>query len=169
MQVVPARALLYLFSMFVSVTTLALAIMLPGRAEANDLQLSAVTVRGADGVVELHVSWRWNPEARRGWRPREQLLAVSFDTRRLVFESEEAALGTGATGELLMRLEAVAGADGARRLFVIPEGQDGRVVVRFRPVYPGTTAEGAQLRICVVSDTGSPALLEEIRISPLTR
>lgn len=105
-----------------------------GRAAAESLSVTAVARQVPGGQVELDVAWQWGPTPPvRGWRSREHLLAVSFDMSQLVMEWEEAPLGKGANGEILRKLEQVAGADGARRLFVIPEGADGSVRLRFHP------------------------------------
>lgn len=169
MQVVPAKAWVVLLVLLICAGSLALGILLPGRAAANELKVSVVTVYGTEGRVELRIAWQWSAATRRrGFRVREELLSVSFDQQSMVFESEEAAMGIGATGELLRKLERAAGPDGSRRLFVIPEGENGSVQVRFRPVYPGADAAGATFRIHVVSAAApDPVVMQEILISSL--
>lgn len=165
MQVVPAKWMALALTFLICAGVLTLGILQPGRAAADDLQVSAAVVQTAGDKVELRIAWRWNPPVqRRGWRGREELLAVSFDTRRLVFESDVAPAGRGATGETLRRLEEAAGPDGARRLYTIPSGEDGSVVVRFRSVRPGAAAMGATLRVHVVFGTPSgPGWIKEIQ------
>lgn len=123
-----------------------------GRAAAGELQVESRALRNAAGQVELTIAWHWTePPPKRFWRSGEQLLAVSFDTRDLVFVREEAPLGVGAEGDYLRRLEQVAGADGARRLFVIPEGADGYVRVYFVPKGPEDLDLTHPFRLYVVS------------------
>jgi hypothetical protein len=125
----------------------------PGRAAAESLQVTTKAERAVDGSVALRISWRWAPPAgQTNWRGREELLAVSFDTQALAWAGEEAPAGTGARGEALKVLERAAGPDGARRLFVIPEGDDGQVTVRFLPRFPGTEPAAQPFRVYVASD-----------------
>ncbi|HEY3367305.1 MAG TPA: hypothetical protein VGK74_19785 [Symbiobacteriaceae bacterium] len=152
--------------------TLGLLESQPGRAAAESLQVTTVAERVAADQVELRVSWHWDPPAPdRGWTAREHLLAVSFDTHALVFEKEEAPAGRGADGEELGRLDRFAGADGSRRLFVVPEGQDGFVRIRFRPVYPGLNASADPFRVYVVFRSPSEDIwMKETTVSaPVSR
>ena len=128
-----------------------------GRAAAGELQVESRAERNGTGQVELTIAWHWTePPPRRLWRSREQLLAVSFDTHDLVFLREEAPLGVGAGGDYLRRLEQAAGSDGARRLFVIPEGTDGFVRVYFIPRWPDAVGSTLPFRVYVVSHPESP-------------
>jgi hypothetical protein len=121
----------------------------PRRAVAESLQLATSAERDATGDVVLWVRWRWSQPAY-GWgREQEHLLSVSFDTQTLALLAEEAPAGRGATGAALRRLEAMTGNEGARRLLVIPGGQDGYVRLQFRPKTAGTT-RSAPFRIHVV-------------------
>jgi len=123
------------------------------QAAAESLQVTTVADQSANGAISLHVSWHWNPPAeRRGWRAREELLAVSFDTRALVWVQEQASAGTGARGGTLRKLEQAAGPDGARRLFVIHEGQDGHATLEFLPKYPGAPPAAEPFKVYVAFD-----------------
>ncbi len=138
----------------------------PGRAAGDRLHVTSAARRTASGLVELRISWRWeDPSRKGGWGAREELLAVSFDTRTLVFESEEAPLGRGASGDRLRRLEEVAGPDGARRLFVIPEGEHGYVRIRFRPVWEEEPQPPAPFRVYVVRPHGD-IWMTEVGMAP---
>ncbi|MGE5672542.1 MAG: hypothetical protein ACM3XM_01470 [Mycobacterium leprae] len=110
------------------------------------------------GRLELRMNWHWPFSARPGQRQAELLLAVSFDTERLAFESEEATAGQGAGGENLNQLERIAGPDGARRLYVVREGEDGSVRVRFRPVWAGRVEPAKPFRLFLVTDPTSSAI-----------
>jgi len=150
-QVVPARLIALGLSVLVCAGTLALAILHPGKAAAEDLQVSALVVRDGTDRVELRIAWSWVPPADgRGTSGREELLAVSFDPRRLVFDSDAAPAGRGANGEMLRRLERAAGPDGTRRLYVMQGGVDGTVTLRFRSVWPGLPTAGAPFRVHVL-------------------
>lgn len=105
----------------------------PSRAAAQSLQVTAVIEPLEEGLTELVIRWSWLPTSplRRG-QPREHLLAVSYDTQILLFEAETASAGVGANGDALGRLQRIAGPNGARRLFVLPDGVDGEVRLRLR-------------------------------------
>lgn len=124
-------------------------------ALASELAINPVVRRAGEEQVELEVSWAWIGGGARSWfGKQERLLAVSFDTHQLVMEFEEAPAGKGGDGAYIRQLGALAGPDGARRLFVIPEGEDGRVRLLFRSVQPGVDPSGAPLRIYLM--TGAP-------------
>lgn len=124
-------------------------------AEASSLAINPVVRRAGDEQVELEVSWVWQGKNLLSWfRKQDRLLAVSFDTQQLVMEQEDAPAGKGGYGPYIQQLGEVAGLDGARRLFVIPEGEDGRVRLLFRSVDPAIDPAGAPLRIYLV--TGPP-------------
>lgn len=156
MQAVPAKAVVLGLAVLICVGTLALGILRPGRAAADDLDVTALVVQSTGDQVELHLTWHWSSPSRSGNR-RHELLAVTFDTRRLVFDSDEAPAGRGSSGALLRRLEQLTGPDGARLTYVIPNGKDGTVVVRFRSVHPGLPASGSPIRIHVLLDSGNPS------------
>ncbi|HWH71141.1 MAG TPA: hypothetical protein VNT26_17270, partial [Candidatus Sulfotelmatobacter sp.] len=100
MKAVPAKALALGLAALIIVGALFLLGSQPERAAAESLQVTTVTDRSADGGIDLHISWRWEPPAgKRSWGSGEELLAVSFDTRALVWVSEKAPSGTGARGE----------------------------------------------------------------------
>jgi hypothetical protein len=121
-------------------------------ALAGSLEVSPVVRRASTEQVELEVTWAWNGKGSRSWfGKQDRLLAVSFDTRQLVMEQEEAPAGKGGYGPYIAQLGAVAGEDGARRLFVIPDGEDGRVRLLFHTVDPAVDPAGVPLRIYVVT------------------
>jgi hypothetical protein len=121
----------------------------PGRAAAENLRVQTLVDNHGEWV-ELRVSWRWDlPVTDLAKGAREHLLAVSYDTRKMVLEAEEAPLGRGADGETLRRLEKEVGVDGARRHFVIPEGEDGAVALRFRGVREDVTLKGSSFAIYI--------------------
>lgn len=152
MQVVPPRLAALGIGLILCASALAFGLPGPEAAAAEELQMSAAFVRRAPDEAELQISWRWNLSGTRVHGEREHLLAVTFDTRQVVFLGDEALEGRGATGLLLKRLEGRVGPDGARRLYVVPEGRDGRVSVRFRSPYPGRSAAGAAIRVHLVLD-----------------
>lgn len=120
----------------------------------EDLQVQAEFVEREDGLLELHLSWQWDEPIRlQVGRVKEELLAVSFDTRELLFEAEEASYGVGANGDSISLLEQVAGFNGARRFYVVPQGRDGEARVLLRPTVRSGLAE-RQIRIHTVVDPG---------------
>lgn len=124
-------------------------------ALASSLAINPVVRMTGEEQVELEVSWAWQGRGLLSWfGKQDRLLAVSFDTQQLVMEQEEAPAGKGGYGPYIKQLGEVAGQDGARRLFVIPEGEDGRVRLLFRSVDPAVDPKGAPLRIYLV--TGPP-------------
>jgi hypothetical protein len=152
-KAVPERLLALGLAVLVCIAALFLLEGRPGRAAAESLQVTTKAERAADGSVLLHVNWRWiPPSGQPNWRGREELLAVSFDTQALAWAGELAPAGTGARGEALRALERAAGPDGARRLFVIPQGSDGSVTVRFLPRFSGAAPEAQPFRVYVASD-----------------
>jgi hypothetical protein len=164
-KVLAARWLGFATACLLCAGTLALAGGPPGPPDAASLSVETAAEQTDGDQVELVVSWRWRPPAVGSpwrWRAREELLAVSFDTRKLVVVQEEAPLGSGARGETLRRLEEVAGPDGARRLFVIPEGQNGYVRVRFRSAYPDRPPRGDPFHVYVVFDPPSAPVLQKV-------
>lgn len=134
MKVVPAKPVLMGLLVLLCATSLTLWSGRPNRAAARSMHLESEAAWTGDGEMELWIRWRWEPPAE-GQSPggRAHLLAVSFETRELLFVLEEAPAGVGANGEPLGRLQRLAGPNGARRLFVVPEGEDGYVRVRLRP------------------------------------
>lgn len=103
------------------------------------------------GEIELELAWHWQaPAPSPQWQSQEHLLALSFDTQSLVWEREESPWGAGADGQLLKRLEQAYGTDGARRLFVLPEGKDGTVRLYFRPAWNDAPPSARPLDIFVV-------------------
>jgi hypothetical protein len=112
-------------------------------------------------LVQLRVEWHWDPHVGRPKRlsGHEELLAVSYDTQALVWLGEQAPAGIGADGDTLRRLEQSAGADGARRLFVIPEGEDGHVTLQFQPRQPGTAPAVEPFRVFVAFASPSSHVL----------
>ncbi|HLO04344.1 MAG TPA: hypothetical protein VK191_14625 [Symbiobacteriaceae bacterium] len=132
-----------------------LAVARRSPALASSLAINPVVRRASAEQVELEVSWAWSGGGAHSWfGKQDRLLAVSFDTQQLVMEQEEAPAGKGGYGPYLKQLGEVAGQDGARRLFVIPEGEDGRVRLLFRSVDPAVDPSGVPLRIYLV--TGPP-------------
>lgn len=153
MKAVPAKVMALGLAVLICVGALLLMEGAPERAAAESLQVTTVASATMDGHIALRISWRWDPPAgKRSWRAGEELLAVSFDTRALVWVSEQAPSGTGTEGGVLRKLEAVAGADGARRFFVIPEGEDGHVTLQFQPKYPGAQPVAEPFRVYVAFD-----------------
>lgn len=153
MKAVPDRLWALGLAVLICVSALFLFEGRPDRAAAESLQVTTEAERAADGTVLLHIAWRWvPPPGQRYLRGREELLAVSFDTQALAWAGEHAPAGTGARGEALRALERAAGPDGARRLFVIPEGSDGQVTVRFLPRFPGTEPAVQPFRVYVATD-----------------
>lgn len=151
MKVVPARWIALGLAFLFCAGPLILGWRLPRAAAADDLTVRAEAVSLETGLIELRISWHW--AAAPGWRwgsTGEDLLAVAFDTQTLVFDSEDAPLGAGADGDTLRRLDSIAGPDGARRHFVIPEGQDGAVQLRFRSVREGVTPGSNPFKVFVV-------------------
>jgi hypothetical protein len=126
--------------------------LLDGRpANAADVSVSPVIRRSGPEQVELEIRWSWSSARPRFWLGRQdRLLAVSFDTRHLVMEAEEAPAGKGGDGDFVKQLGKVAGPDGARRLFVIPEGEDGGVRLLFRSTNPDEEPVGLPVQIYVV-------------------
>ncbi|HYG57895.1 MAG TPA: hypothetical protein VD902_07495 [Symbiobacteriaceae bacterium] len=156
MKAVPAKVLALGLAVLLGMGAFLLLEGRPRRAAAESLELKTVVERTAAGQVELHVTWNWNPPADgKGWRSREHLLAVSFDTHALVWGGEEAPGGKGAFGHTLKRLDEVAGLDGARRLFVIPEGEDGYVRLQFKHKVPGSAPTAEPFRVFVVYDSSN--------------
>lgn len=124
-------------------------------AQASSLAINPVVRRAGAEQVELEVTWAWQSRSPLSWfGKQDRLLAVSFDTQQLVMEQEDAPAGKGGYGPYLKQLGEVAGQDGSRRLFVIPEGEDGRVRLLFRSVDPAVDPAGVALRIYLV--TGPP-------------
>lgn len=153
MKAVPDRLWALGLAVLICVSALFVLGGRPDRAAAESLQVTTAAERTADGTVLLHIAWRWvPPSGQPDWRGREELLAVSFDTQALAWAGEQAPAGTGARGEALKALERIAGPDGARRLFVIPEGRDGQVTVQFLPRVPGTEPVVQPFRVYVASD-----------------
>lgn len=154
MKAVPAKVLALGLAVMLCMGVFLLLEGRPRRAAAESLEVVTVAERNAAGQVELHIAWKWNPPSSggRGWGSREHLLAVSFDTRSLVWGGEEAPGGRGAYGHTLKRLEQFAGSDGSRRLFVIPDGEDGYVRLQFRSKVPGSDPVGEPFRVYVVYD-----------------
>lgn len=129
----------------------------PDRGGPEDLRIRAEVEERADGLLELRLAWQWDDPTRLALgRAPEELLAVSFDTRELLFESEEASYGVGASGENLNLLERVVGFNGARRFFVVPQGRDGEARVLLRPTGRGDGGERL-IRIHTVVDSGQGA------------
>lgn len=153
----------------VCVGSILLGLVRPGIATADQIRVTAVAVEGDPEQIELHVAWQWNPTLRRRlWRssPREELLAVSFDTSNLVFESAHAPAGVGAHGGALAILDRQVGLDGSRQLFVIREGEDGNVTVRFRSVWPGGVDVSSPLRVhVVINSPGARVWTQEVLIA----
>lgn len=135
-------------------------------AMAGQLEVSPVVRRASSDQVELEVTWAWNSKGRWPWSSKEdRLLAVSFDTRQLVMEQEEAPAGKGGYGPYVEQLGAIAVEDGARRLFTIPEGRDGRVRLLFHTVDPAGDPAGVPLRIYVVTNPPyGPVEVRETRL-----
>lgn len=152
MQVVPPKLAALGVGLVLCASTLAFGFPGPEAAAAEELQMSAAMVRRAPEEAELQISWRWSSSGLQAHGEREHLLAVTFDTRQMIFLSDEAPGGRGTRGPLLKRLERLVGPDGARRLYVVREGRDGVVTVRFRPPYPGKSATGAPVRVHLVMD-----------------
>jgi hypothetical protein len=124
-------------------------------APASEVAINPVVRRASAEQLELEVTWAWRAKGALSlFGKQDRLLAVSFDTHRLVMEQEEAPAGKGGYGPYIQQLGEVAGEDGARRLFVIPEGEDGRVRLLFRSVDPAVDPAGVPLRIYLV--TGPP-------------
>ncbi len=135
------------------------------RAGPESLQVEAAVAAREDGLLELRLSWSWNLPSRFSWRTQEELLAVDFDTRELLFEAEEATYGVGANGENLNLLERVAGLHGARRLFVVPEGRDGEARLILRPTGQMVT-RGGLIRVHTVVDPAlGPGAIHEMQVS----
>lgn len=133
MKVVPNRRVALGLLLILCVGLLSLWGAQPGRAAARSLHVTAVIESMEEGQTELAIRWHWLPSGPlRRAQPREHLLAVSFDTRIIIFEAETASAGVGSNGGALARLQRVAGPNGARRLFVLPEGADGEVHLRLR-------------------------------------
>ncbi|MFZ5815486.1 MAG: hypothetical protein ACOY93_09330 [Bacillota bacterium] len=122
----------------------------------------------ADGLLELRLVWHWDDPLSLELGPRrEELLAVSFDTRELLFESEEASYGVGVNGESLSLLQQVAGFNGARRFFVVPQGRDGRARVVLRPTRREGGSHGLiQIHAVVDPDQGEAAVRELLVATP---
>lgn len=114
----------------------------PDRGGPEDLRIRAKVEERADGLLELRLAGQWDDPIRLalGWR-HEELLAVSFDTRELLFEAEEASY---------------VGFNGARRFFVVPRGRDGEARVLLRPTGRGDGGERL-IRIHAVVDPGQGA------------
>jgi hypothetical protein len=139
------------FVMLGLVVALALSLLDGRPADAANVSVSPVIRRTGPEQVELEIRWSWTGARPRSWLGRQdRLLAVSFDTRHLVMEAEEAPAGKGGDGDFVKQLGKVAGPDGARRLFVIPEGEDGGVRLLFRSTNPDEDPAGLPLRIYVV-------------------
>jgi hypothetical protein len=153
-KAVPAKVLALGLATLLCATALLLFGSQPRRAAAESLQVKTETVLDASGQIELRVSWHWDPAYSHSWKAREELLAVSFDTHSLVWLGEQAPSGLGATGDRVRRLDEVAGPDGARRLFVIPDGVDGSVALQFLPKTPGADGSGDPFRVYVVFGHG---------------
>ncbi len=162
---------LYLFGLVLAVCigSILLGLLRPGIAAADQIRVTAVAVGGDPDQIELHVAWQWNaPTRRRMWRPtpREELLAISFDNRNLVFESAHAPAGVGANGGALAILDRQVGPDGSRQLFVIREGEDGNVTVRFRAAWPGGVDVSSPLGVHLVIDSpGARVWTQKITIA----
>lgn len=160
---------LYGLALAICASSILLGLVRPGIATADQIQVTAVAVGGDPDLIELHVAWQWNSTVRRYlWRstPREELLAVSFDTRNLVFESAHAPAGVGAHGGALAILDRQVGLDGSRQLFVIREGEDGNVTVRFRTVWPGGSDVRSPLRVhMVINAPGARVWTQEVPIA----
>jgi len=163
---------LCLFGLLLAVCagSILMGLVRPGIATADQLRVTAVAVEGDPDQIELYVAWQWNATVRRKiWRssPREELLAISFDTSNLVFESSHAPTGVGAHGEALAILNRQAGLDGSRQLFVIREGEDGYLTVRFRAVWPGAVGVSSPLRVhLVINSSGARVRTQEVLIAP---
>lgn len=170
MKAVPAHLLALGMAFLLCAGTLGLVESQPGRAAAESLQVTSVAEQIAADEVELRVSWHWEPPAGEHVRAaREHLLAVSYDTRSLAFERAEASDGVGANGDALQRLDRYAGPDGARRLFVVPEGHDGSVQIRFHPVQQGSQNTADPFRVYVVFASPSESIwMKEIPLQALT-
>jgi hypothetical protein len=126
------------------------------QAEARALAVTSSSQWLEDGEIELIVRWQWAPQqVGSSLGRREELLAVSFDTKSLVWLGEEAPLGRGARGEALRRLDLAAGPDGARRLFSLPVGQDGYVRLRFLPNMDQSHTIARLFRVYVVPESAA--------------
>lgn len=156
-------------AMLICAGTVALGLLNPGRAAAEDLNVSARFVQTGGNQAELHIAWRWvPPQNRRMTATRRSLVAVSFDTRRLVFDSDRTTGLHGADGALLEQLDRAVGIDGARRLYEIEPGEDGEAVLRFRSVWPDMDTAGSTVRIHVlIAEPGEPARLRELGLPAL--
>ena len=140
----------------------------PDRGGPEDLRIRAEVQERADGLLELRLAWQWDDPIRLALGRRdEELLAVSFDTRELLFEAEEASYGVGASGENMGLLERVAGFNGARRFFVIPHGRDGEARVLLRPTGQGDGGERLiHIHTVVDPDLGPSAVREMLVTAP---
>jgi len=168
-QVGPLKLCLFGLVLTVCIGSILLGLVRPGIATADQVKLRAVAIGGDPDTIELHVEWEWTATARRQpWRstPREELLAVSYDTRSLVYESVHAPAGVGAYGEALAILDRQVGLDGSRQLYVIREGEDGKVTVRFRAIWPGQLDLTIPFRVhLVISAPGARVWTQEVLIA----
>jgi hypothetical protein len=144
----------------------------PDRRGLEDLQVRAEVAEREDGLLELHLTWRWEGRTPLpSLQPRhDELLSVSFDTRRLLFEEEQASYGVGASGELMGLLEETAGFNGARRLYVAPVGEDGEARVLLRPIGEAEAGDPfIRIHAVAASRRGGAAIREMLVMPPAFR
>lgn len=140
----------------------------PERQGPEHLQVRAEVEERDDGLVELHLAWEWDGMRRLALLSGgEEYLAVSFDTRTLLFEWEEASYGVGVSGESLRLLEQVAGFNGARRFYVAPRGRNGEARVLLRPTHRENGGDQS-IRVHTVVDPGQgeAAVRELVIVAP---
>lgn len=148
----------------------ALGMLRPERRGLEELHVDALLEEREDGLLELRLTWRWDRPGRELLPGREELLAVSFDTRTWLFESEEASYGVGVGGESLQLLDRVAGFNGARRFYVVPDGQDGKARVLLRPAGGSGGDPVIQIHAVVDPAQGAEAVWEmTVRAPDLAR
>lgn len=147
----------------------ALGMLKPERRGPEHLQVHAEFAERDDGLLELHLAWQWDEAGRLALLPkREETLAVSFDTRLLLFEAEEASYGVGVSGESLHLLEAISGFNGARRFYVVPEGRNGEARVVLRPTGADEGGDpNIHIHTVVDPERGEAAVREMLVTAPL--